>query len=116
MATPNAHTRPSPPEQQAHLIQPPAIAHPPVHPVRSDAHLAPTEDLDREPDGVPHSVVGLTALFSVMLAMLVAFMFLTGSGWGKAFAVILALVAIPTLVGSLRKKAARDRDDFHPSR
>jgi len=95
---------------------PPVDAHAPVHPVRSDAHLSPTEDLDREPDGVPHSVVGLTALFSVMLAMLVAFMFLTGSGWGKLFAVLLAVVAIPTLVGSLRKKAARDRDDFHPSR
>jgi len=116
MATSGAHTPPAPPTQQAHLIQPPALANPPVHPVRSDAHLSPTEDLDREPDGVPHSVVGLTALFSVMLAMLVAFMFLTGSGWGKAFSVILALVAIPTLVASLRKKAARDRDDYHPSR
>jgi len=116
MSIPDAHTPPAPPPQQAHLIQPPEHAHPPVHPVRSDAHLSPTEDLDREPDGVPHSVVGLTALFSVMLAMLVAFMFLTGSGWGKALSILLALVAIPTLVSSLRKKAARDRDDFHPSR
>ncbi len=92
------------------------LVHPPVHPVRSTAHQAPTEDLDREPDGVPHSVVGLTALFSVMLAIMVAFMFLTGSTWGKVFAVMLALVAIPTLVHSLRKKAAHDRDDYHPSR
>jgi len=87
-----------------------------VHPVRDDSRLAPTEDLDREPDGVPHNVVGLTALFSVMLAMLVAFMFLTGHMFGKIAAVGLALIAIPTLVGSMRKKAARDRDHAHPSR
>jgi hypothetical protein len=88
----------------------------PVHPVRSDAKLSPTEDLDREPDGVPHSVVGLTALFSVMLAMLVAFMFLTGHLFGKVLAVVLAVVAIPTLVSTLRKKAADERDHMHPSR
>ena len=86
------------------------------HPVRSDARLAPTEDLDREPDGVPHSVVGLTALFSVMLSMLVAFMFLTGHTFGKVLAVVLALVAIPTLVSTMRKKAADERDHAHPSR
>ncbi|HEY0195289.1 MAG TPA: hypothetical protein VGC42_29440 [Kofleriaceae bacterium] len=116
MATPDIHTPPPFPAPPVHLINPPETAQAPVHPVRSDAHLAPTEDLDREPDGVPHGVVGLTALFSVMLALLVSFMFLTGSGWGKFFAVALALVAIPTLVTSLRKKAAHDRDDFHPSR
>ena len=91
-------------------------AHRLVHPVRSDARLAPTEDLDREPDGVPHNVVGLTALFSVMLAMLVAFMFLTGGGVGKVLAVVLAVVAIPTLVGTMRKKASHERDHLHPSR
>jgi archaellum biogenesis protein FlaJ (TadC family) len=84
--------------------------------VRNDALLAPTEDLDREPDGVPHKVVGLTALFSVMLAMLVAFMWLTGSGVGRFMAVALVALAIPTLVATLRKKAARDRDRAHPSR
>jgi hypothetical protein len=90
--------------------------HEPHNPVRDDSKLAPTEDLDREPDGVPHNVVGLTALFSVMLAMLVAFMFLTGHVVGKVLAVLLVLIAIPTMVGSLRKKAQRDRDDAHPSR
>lgn len=101
-----------------------ATTHPVIHephvqphnPVRDDRKLAPTEDLDREPDGVPHNVVGLTALFSVLLALLVAFMFLTGSTVGKVAAVVLALVAIPLLVTSLRKKAAHDRDDVHPSR
>ncbi|HEY0480198.1 MAG TPA: hypothetical protein VGD37_21905 [Kofleriaceae bacterium] len=98
------------------LIQPPDVGHEPYSPVRDDAKLGPTEDIDREPDGVPHSVVGLTALFSVMLAMLVAFMFLSGHIVGRIAAVVLVLVAIPTLVGSLRKKAARERDRVHPSR
>ena len=88
----------------------------PHNPVRDDSKLAPTEDLDREPDGVPHRVVGMTALFSVILAMLVAFMFLTGHRVGKIAAVALALVAIPTLIATLRHKAERDRDHVHPSR
>jgi len=88
----------------------------PHNPVRDDSKLAPTEDLDREPDGVPHSVVGVTALFSVVLAMLVAFMFLTGHRVGQIAAIALAAIAIPTLIASLRKKAERDRDHAHPSR
>jgi hypothetical protein len=98
------------------MIRPSDVAHDPQHPVRDDAKLAPTEDLDREPDGVPHNVVGLTALFSVMLAMLVAFMFLTGNGATRVAAVVLAGIGIPTLVALLRNKAARDRDPIHPSR
>lgn len=100
---------------EAPVIQPPE-GHEPQSPVRVDEHLGLTEDLDREPDGVPHKVVGLTALFSVMLAMLVAFMFLTGHAIGRVAAVVLALIAIPVLVGTLRKKAARERDHLHPSR
>lgn len=100
----------------ATLIQPPDVGHEPHNPVRDDSKLAPTEDLDREPDGVPHSVVGLTALFSVMLAMLVAFMFVAGGTVVKGAAVLIALMTIPVLVGSLRKKADRDRDHQHPSR
>lgn len=88
----------------------------PHNPVRDDSKLAPTEDLDREPDGVPHRVVGMTALFSVVLAMLVAFMFLTGHRVGRIAAVALAAIAIPTLVATLRRKAEHDRDRAHPSR
>lgn len=94
----------------------PEVGHEPHNPVRDDSKLSPTEDLDRQPDGVPHSVVGLTAAFSVMLAMLLAFMFLAGGTATKVGAVMLALVAIPVLVGTLRKKAARERDRAHPSR
>ena len=99
----------------ATLLQP-DLGHEPHNPVRDDRKLAPTEDLDREPDGVPHAVVGLTALFSVMLAMLVAVMFVVGGGFVKALAVILVLLAIPVLVGTLRRKAEKDRDHVHPSR
>ena len=94
----------------------PDVGHEPHNPVRDDRKLAPTEDLDREPDGVPHSVVGLTAAFSVMLALLVAFMFIAGGGMVKVAAIALTLIAIPVLVGMLRKKAQKDRDHVHPSR
>ena len=85
-------------------------------PVRDDSHLGPTEDLDREPDGVPHSVVGLTALFAVMLAMLVAAIFFLGSTLGRFSAVVLLLLAAPVLFKRLKRKADRDRDPIHPSR
>ena len=89
----------------------------PVHsPVRDDEALGATEDLDREPDGVPHHVIGLTALFSVMLAMLVAFMALAGGTVSRIAAVLLIVLAVPVLVSSLRRRAAEDRDSLHPSR
>lgn len=109
MATPNQH--------QLHPIITPQVEQEVVHsPVRDDEALGPTEDLDREPDGVPHHVIGLTALFSVMLAMLVGFMILAGGTVSRVAAIILAVLAIPVLVSSLRRKAATDRDHLHPSR
>lgn len=94
----------------------PDVGHEPHNPVRDDQKLAPTEDLDREPDGVPHQVIGLTALFSVLLALLVAVMFLSGSNTGRVAAVVLTVFAIPVLVTTLRDKAERERDHVHPSR
>lgn len=94
----------------------PDVGPEPHNPVRDDRKLAPTEDLDRDPDGVPHSVVGLTALFSVILAVLIATMFIAGNTVGKGAAVVLGLIAVPVLVGGLRKKAQTDRDHVHPSR
>ncbi len=88
----------------------------PHAPVRDPAALGPTEDLDREPDGAPHSVIGLTALFSVMFAMLVAFLFLSGKVVDMVAAVLLVVIAVPVLVSTLRKKAERERDHLHPSR
>ena len=98
------------------MLQPPDVGHEPHNPVRDDSKLAPTEDLDRMPDGMPHEVIGMTVLFSVMLALLVGFMFLLGSGVSRVMAIALVAIAIPTLVGVLRKKADRERDHLHPSR
>ncbi len=109
MSTPDQH--------QLHPIIRPPVEHEIVNsPVRDDEALGPTEDLDREPDGVPHVVIGLTALFSVMLAMLVGFMFLAGGTVIRVAAVVLVLLAIPTLVSSLRRRAVAGRDTLHPSR
>jgi Flp pilus assembly protein TadB len=92
------------------------VGHEPHNPVRDDSRLAPTEDLDRDPDGVPHSVVGMTAGFAVMFAMLVAFMFLAGSTVTRVAAVVICMVAVPVVVSQLRKKSDRERDHVHPSR
>jgi hypothetical protein len=97
------------------IIRPPDVGHEPHNPVRDDSKTSPNEDLDREPDGVPHSVVGMTAGLSVVLAMLCAFMFLAG-GATRIAAIVLLVIAVPVLIGSLRKKAERDRDHVHPSR
>jgi Ca2+/Na+ antiporter len=97
------------------IIRPPDVGHEPHNPVRDDSKASPHEDLDRQPDGVPHQVVGMTALFSVMLALLLAFMFLAG-GTARWLAVVLALIAVPVLVSSLRKKAEAERNHLHPSR
>jgi hypothetical protein len=98
------------------LITPPDIGHEPHNPVRDDSKLSPTEDLDRQPDGMPHEVIGMTALFSVMLALLVGMMFLFGSTFTKVAGVVLAVLAIPVIVGTLRNKSERERDHVHPSR
>lgn len=98
------------------LVTPPEVGHEPHNPVRDDTKLAPTEDLDRQPDGVPHSVVGMTALFSVMLALLVGLMFVFGGTTTKVAAIVIAVLAIPVLVSTLGKKAERERDHVHPSR
>ena len=108
---------PTPNQQSPYpLVIDPPVKHEVHSPVRDDEALGPTEDLDREPDGVPHNVIGLTALFSVMLAMLIAFMVLAGGTVSRVAALVLILLAIPTLVSTLRRKARSGRDQFHPSR
>ncbi len=66
----------------------------------------------REPDGVPHAVVGFTALFSVILSLLVACIFVAKPLAAIAF----VLIAVPVFVSTLAGKARRDRDVLHPSR
>jgi len=108
---------PAPDQHQLHPIIRPTVEHENVNsPVRDDDALGPTEDLDRQPDGMPHQIIGLTALFSVMLAMLIGFMILAGGTVSRVSAVILAVLAIPVLVSSLRRHADQGRDHLHPSR
>jgi len=90
------------------------MAFEPVSPIRDRSHLGPTEDLDREPDGVPHDVVGLTALFAVLLAALAMTMLLTG--WvGVAAGAILLALAVPAL-WRLGRRSAAERSVTHASR
>ena len=97
------------------IIRPPDVGHEPHNPVRDDSKRSPHEDLDRLPDGIPHSVIGMTAVFSVILALLVAAMFVAG-GAVRVAGILLVLLAVPVLVSSLRRKAERERDHVHPSR
>jgi hypothetical protein len=104
-------------QQTLHPIIKPAEEYEiPKAPVRDDDALGASEDLDREPDGVPHRVVGLTVLFSVMLALLVGFMAFAGGGVSRVAAAVLVLLALPIVVSTLRTKATRERDHLHPSR
>jgi hypothetical protein len=82
----------------------------------AEQRLTPHEDIERQPDGVPHLVIGLTALFSVLLAAVLISMFRSGPTVGSVASVALALIAIPVLVSKLGAKAERDRDHDHPSR
>jgi hypothetical protein len=82
----------------------------------AEQQLGPHEDLERQPDGIPHLVIGLTALFSVALAAVLISMFRSGPTLGSVASVVIAIVAIPLLVFRLGAKAERERDHDHPSR
>lgn len=88
----------------------------PQSPVRDPEATSPDEDLDRQPDGAPHFVIGLTALSSVLMAMAVAFMVLTGKPAAIVAAILLVVIGVPVLVSRLRNEAERTRDRVHPSR
>lgn len=105
------HTPVVPPEDPR-----PVYSTNPHSPVRDDTALGPHEDLDRQPDGVPHSVIGMTFGFSVILALLVALMIALGGTVVRVAAVGLICIAVPVLVYSLGRKAEHDRDHVHPSR
>jgi hypothetical protein len=81
-----------------------------IAPIRDDRTLSPTENVDRDPDGVPHDVVGLSALFSFLLAALVLGMWLTGSTMGRISAIALLVFGVPMLVSGLRERSDRERD------
>jgi hypothetical protein len=92
-----------------------AAAHPPTVQIRDNRRLGPTEDNVREPDGVPHDVVGLAALFSVLFAAVVLGMWLNGST-GRVAAIGMCLIGIPMLVTNLRTRSERERESYRSSR
>jgi Flp pilus assembly protein TadB len=83
--------------------------------VTDDRNLGRTDKLHREPDGVPHDVVGLSALFSVLFAAVVLGMWLSGST-GRIAAVAICMVGVPMMVSNLRQRAERERSQNYPSR
>jgi hypothetical protein len=87
-----------------------AAALPPTASVHEEHGLGPTDDVTHDPDGVPHDVVGLSALFSFLLAALVLGMWLTGSTTGRVSAIALLVFGVPMLVSGLRERADRERD------
>lgn len=80
-------------------------------PIHEEQTLGPTEEVVREPDGVPHDVVGLSALFSFLLAALVLGLWLTGSTTGRVSAIALLVFGVPMLVSGLRERAERERSE-----
>ncbi|HMG53025.1 MAG TPA: hypothetical protein VK601_06080 [Kofleriaceae bacterium] len=89
-----------------------AAAHPPIA-SHEDRTRGQAEEIERDPDGVPHDVVGLSALFSFLLAALVLGMWLTGSTTGRVSAIALLVFGVPMLVSGLRERAERERDRRH---
>jgi len=77
--------------------------------------IGETEDLERAIYGVPHQVVGFTALYSFVFAVALVLLFISGAV-GQVVAVVLAVVGVPLLVMSLSNRSARTRDHRHPSR
>jgi hypothetical protein len=74
------------------------------------------EDLERQPDGIPHLVIGLTALVSVVFAAGMISILISGPTFGSVAAGALGLLAVPFAVFRLDARAEHDRDHDHPSR
>jgi hypothetical protein len=85
----------------------------PVSPVHDESTVGPTEQ-NRELDGVPHDVVGLSALFSVLFAAVVLGMWLSGPT-GRIAAVAICMVGVPMMVSNLRQRSERERNQHHSS-
>src|SRR6187549_2267215 len=92
-----------------------AAAHDHSTPLHDVTRIGATKTLTRELDGVPHDVVGLAALFSVLFAAVVLGMWLSGST-GRIAAVAMCLIGVPMLVSNLRQRSDRERDSYGPSR
>ena len=85
-------------------------------PVRDDSALGNGEDLDRQPDGVPHIVIAATVMatgaFAAILLMLLAGH--VPRHPGATIAVVIASLAIGIAVAVAAYRGRRDA--AHPSR
>jgi hypothetical protein len=75
-----------------------------------------TEDVQREPDGVPHAVVGFTAMYCVVIAILTAAMFTAGTASGSIGVGMLVFLITLAIGAGLTRRARLGRDHAHPSR
>ncbi len=73
----------------------------PMSPVRDDSALAQGEDLDREPDGIPHLAMAGIVLATCVVAGLVLLL-LSGHVPKHSGALLAVLVGIPALYVALR--------------
>lgn len=99
--------------QRSHALDPYELAPPPA--VAESAHRSSATGTGNDAEGMPHVVIGLTALASVFLSMLIGIVLVSQESLGVAEAVALSLVAIPMLVAWLMRRANRERTSKHPS-
>lgn len=85
-------------------------------PVPDPTALGPNEDIEREPDGAPHAVIGWTALVVVGFAFVIGTLVAVGSGAALVTAIVLIAFGVPIAIAALRQAAAARRDQLHPSR
>lgn len=65
----------------------------------------------RDPDGAPPEVIGLTAFCAFLLAGLIAVLLWTKTAAGVIAAGVIAIVAVPALTAGLSRRAKRLRGD-----
>jgi hypothetical protein len=85
------------------------------YPIRDDTRLAPGEDLDRQPDGIPPIVIGMTIVVAALFALATFGMIVVTTWFGRFATIAVAGLALAMLV-SMRQRIKRDRDRVHPSR
>lgn len=94
------------------IIQPAEEYEHPQSPVRVNAALGATEDLDRDLDGFPH--LGFAGLIGGSFVFAVALLFLWSRG--DRYLAVTVVLAAPVLAITLSRWAASKRDRIHPSR
>ena len=78
-----------------------------LRPVRREEHPA------RDPDGVPHDVIGMTALVTVLFALFLGVIWTGGGAWAMGGVGVIGLVV---LVRKMATKSKRERRQENPDR